>query len=146
MAGSIDVLERCFAGVETRDDALWLNPYWPAELGELEFDVSYRQHLLRLRINGAAVSVASIGGIRRPVPIRSRGMRGHAPARRHRRVPQPLTNACCSFGHENGIYAGQPGRPLGVRAIASSAASACSSGSRLNAPSSSCALCRRRMA
>jgi trehalose 6-phosphate phosphatase len=73
MAGSIDVLERCFGGVETRHDALWLNPYWPTELGELEFDVSYRQHLLRLRITGASICVASIGGRRDPVQLRSRG-------------------------------------------------------------------------
>jgi trehalose/maltose hydrolase-like predicted phosphorylase len=74
MAGSIDVLERCFGGVETRHDALWLNPYWPPELGELEFDVSYRQHLLRLNITGASITVASIGGTRRPVRLRSRGV------------------------------------------------------------------------
>ena len=73
MAGSIDVLERCFGGVETRHDALWLNPYWPSELGELEFDVNYRQHLLRLHISGASISVTSIGGMRRPVQLRSRG-------------------------------------------------------------------------
>jgi trehalose/maltose hydrolase-like predicted phosphorylase len=70
MAGSIDVLERCFAGVETRADALWLNPSWPAELGELEFDITYRQRLLRLRISGTSINVRSIGG--RPEPIRLR--------------------------------------------------------------------------
>ncbi len=73
MAGSIDVLERCFGGVETRHDALWLNPYWPLELGELEFDISYRQHLLRLHVTGSSISVASIGG-RSPVRLRSRGV------------------------------------------------------------------------
>ena len=29
MAGTIDVLQRCFVGVETRDDVLSLNPSWP---------------------------------------------------------------------------------------------------------------------
>jgi alpha,alpha-trehalase len=72
MAGSIDVLERCFAGVETRADALWLNPDWPAELGELEFDITYRQRLIRLRVSGTSITVNSIGGSPHPVRLRCR--------------------------------------------------------------------------
>jgi trehalose 6-phosphate phosphatase len=62
MAGSIDTLERCFGGVETRDGMLWLNPYWPPSLGTLEFDVAFRGHLLRVRINGAGAAVTSLAG------------------------------------------------------------------------------------
>ena len=40
IAGTIDVLQRCFAGIETRDDVLWLNPYWLHSLGALEFPSS----------------------------------------------------------------------------------------------------------
>jgi trehalose 6-phosphate phosphatase len=39
MAGSVDLLQRCFAGLETRHDALWFNPHWPRSLGRLEFAV-----------------------------------------------------------------------------------------------------------
>jgi hypothetical protein len=51
MAGSIDVLQLCFAGVETRGDALHLNPYWPRELGRLEFTMSYREQALTVRLS-----------------------------------------------------------------------------------------------
>ena len=50
MAGTIDVLQRCFAGVETRDDVLWLNPCWPRNLGVLELSILYRGHAITLAI------------------------------------------------------------------------------------------------
>jgi len=57
MAGTVDLLQRCFGGVETRGDTLCLNPYWPAGLGSLEFDIQYRDHTLRLTITAEAVRV-----------------------------------------------------------------------------------------
>ena len=42
MAGCVDLLQRCFAGLETRQDALWFNPHWPHRFGRLEFAVQYR--------------------------------------------------------------------------------------------------------
>ncbi|WP_366889590.1 hypothetical protein [Pseudonocardia sp.] len=30
MAGCVDLLQRCFAGVETRENAIWFNPHWPS--------------------------------------------------------------------------------------------------------------------
>jgi trehalose/maltose hydrolase-like predicted phosphorylase len=36
MAGTVDLLQRCFTSIETRGDTLWLNPCWPEELGVLE--------------------------------------------------------------------------------------------------------------
>ncbi|MEV4536641.1 glycosyl hydrolase family 65 protein [Asanoa sp. NPDC049518] len=62
MAGSIDTMERCFGGLETRDGMLWLNPYWPVSLGTLEFDIAFRGHLLRVRISGAGAKVTSLAG------------------------------------------------------------------------------------
>ncbi|QSB16799.1 glycoside hydrolase family 65 protein [Natronosporangium hydrolyticum] len=73
MAGSVDVLQRCFAGVETRGDTLWLNPYWPPQLGTLEFDIQYREHPLRLRITGETIRVAAGPGRRPPIRLRCRG-------------------------------------------------------------------------
>lgn len=42
MAGCVDLLQRCFAGLETRHDALWFNPHWPRRFGRLEFSLQYR--------------------------------------------------------------------------------------------------------
>ena len=68
MAGSVDVLQ-CFAGVELRGDTLWLNPYWPAELGVLEFTMHYRGHTLTLHIAGKTARVSAGAGVQSPIRI-----------------------------------------------------------------------------
>ncbi|MFF2082731.1 beta-phosphoglucomutase family hydrolase [Nocardia sp. NPDC058176] len=42
MAGTADMVLRCYCGIETRHDVLRLHPVLPAELPEVEFTVSYR--------------------------------------------------------------------------------------------------------
>ena len=59
MAGTVDVLQRCFAGVELRGDVLWLNPFWPKRLGTLEFSIFYRDHVITLSIADHTVRVSS---------------------------------------------------------------------------------------
>ncbi|MDQ2826644.1 MAG: family 65 glycosyl hydrolase, partial [Actinomycetota bacterium] len=44
MAGAIDLVQRCYAGLEVRDDTLWLNPRLPVELTELRFAFRHRDH------------------------------------------------------------------------------------------------------
>ncbi|MEO1060343.1 MAG: glycosyl hydrolase family 65 protein [Actinomycetota bacterium] len=42
MAGTVDLVQRCFSGLETRDGKLWFAPAVPAELGSLRFALQYR--------------------------------------------------------------------------------------------------------
>ena len=44
MAGTVDLLQRGYTGLETRDDVLWLDPTLPAGLAELAFKLRYRRH------------------------------------------------------------------------------------------------------
>ncbi len=44
MAGTVDLVQRGYSGLETRDDVLWLNPALPAGLAELRFKLRYRRH------------------------------------------------------------------------------------------------------
>jgi trehalose/maltose hydrolase-like predicted phosphorylase len=68
MAGTVDLAQRCYSGLETREDVLWLNPSLPEELDGLDFDVRYRGHWginlhltpQRLRIGVAASDAAPI--------------------------------------------------------------------------------------
>ena len=55
MAGTIDLLQRGFTGIETRADALWLDPACCDELAELRFRLRYRDHY------GVNVTVSAIG-------------------------------------------------------------------------------------
>ncbi len=72
LAGSVDLLQRCFSGLETRGNQLLLNPYWPESLGTLELSVRYREHPLVLRISGHQVQVAAGHGMHRPMRISCR--------------------------------------------------------------------------
>jgi alpha,alpha-trehalase len=58
MAGTVDVLQRCYTGIELRGDVLWLNPRLPKPLRHLQVFVRYRGHSLALALEGDAVHVA----------------------------------------------------------------------------------------
>lgn len=73
MAGSIDLLQRCFTGLETRDDRLIINPHWPTDLGSIEFPFVYRGHRLHLRISGRTADLTAEAGNARPIEIECRG-------------------------------------------------------------------------
>jgi alpha,alpha-trehalase len=73
MAGSIDLLQRCFSGLETRGDRLLLCPNWPEALGVLKFSIFYRGHRLQLRISGTQVAVTADDGSQLPIEIECRG-------------------------------------------------------------------------
>jgi alpha,alpha-trehalase len=50
MAGTVDLLQRGYAGLETRGGVLWFGPALPEKLHALEFEIHYRGHRLQVRI------------------------------------------------------------------------------------------------
>jgi len=50
MAGTIDLVLRCYTGIEPREGVLWLNPCLPNELSRLSLKVRYQGHGVRLEI------------------------------------------------------------------------------------------------
>lgn len=73
MTGTVDLVQRCFAGVETRDDVLWVDPHWPPQLGPLRLDIDYRGQGLTLDLAGSVVRVTAAPGPGRPVRCGSDG-------------------------------------------------------------------------
>jgi trehalose/maltose hydrolase-like predicted phosphorylase len=69
MAATADILQRCYAGLETRGDTLRLHPRLPDALSQLDFDLRYRGHWLRCRITGEAISVRSRPSAAAPITI-----------------------------------------------------------------------------
>jgi trehalose/maltose hydrolase-like predicted phosphorylase len=57
MVGSLDLLQRGYAGVETRDEVLRLHPFIPAELRSLAFQIRYRRHLVDIEVTTTQASV-----------------------------------------------------------------------------------------
>ncbi len=74
MAGTLDLLQRCYSGLETREDVLRINPAIPPELGRLAFDVHYRGHLVVFDLTPDRASVrvdVDQGG---PIAVEYRGV------------------------------------------------------------------------
>ncbi|TVR25881.1 MAG: glycoside hydrolase family 65 protein, partial [Ilumatobacter sp.] len=59
MCGSVDLLQRCFSGLEIRGDRLLFAPYWPEALGALSFHIQYRDVPLEVHITGDCVTVSA---------------------------------------------------------------------------------------
>lgn len=73
MAGSVDLLQRCFTGLEMRDDRLILGPLWPETLGPMELAIVYRGMRLHLRISGRTAKVTAEAGKAQPIEVECRG-------------------------------------------------------------------------
>ena len=73
MAGSIDLLQRCFTGLEIRRDRIVLGPLWPKSLGKLDFTFRYRGHRLRLAVIGRNATLSAEPGDAQPVVVECRG-------------------------------------------------------------------------
>jgi trehalose/maltose hydrolase-like predicted phosphorylase len=71
MAGTVHLAQRCYTGLETREDVPWLNPSLPEELDGLDFDVRYRGHrginlhltprLLKVRVADSDAAPIKVG-------------------------------------------------------------------------------------
>ncbi len=73
MAGSIDLLQRCFTGLEMRRDRIVVGPLWPKSLGQLAFSFRYRGHQLRLSVIGRSATLSAELGDAAPVLVECRG-------------------------------------------------------------------------
>lgn len=58
MAGTVDLMQRCFIGLETRSNRIILSPYWPETLGVLAIPIHYRGLHLHLRVSGKGVIIS----------------------------------------------------------------------------------------
>lgn len=73
MAGTVDLVQRCYAGIETRDNILWINPHLPTELAGLRFRIRYRRHWVLLDIDHQRVQVTCERGCNETIDIRVLG-------------------------------------------------------------------------
>jgi trehalose/maltose hydrolase-like predicted phosphorylase len=69
MAGTVDIVQRAFSGMEARGDVLWFKPSLPAELTELSFSVHYRGHRVDVTIARERFRVATRPGPGRPIKL-----------------------------------------------------------------------------
>lgn len=74
MAGTIDLLQRGFSGMEPGPDGvLRFKPNLPPEIENLDFSVYYRRRWLRVRLNNEEVEITSEVTQRPPIEVECRG-------------------------------------------------------------------------
>ncbi|MEE8396586.1 MAG: glycosyl hydrolase family 65 protein, partial [bacterium] len=61
MAGTVDLIQRAYTGIELRDDVLWFNPRLPGEIKEMWMNIVYRGVSLHLRLDQERLSVEADG-------------------------------------------------------------------------------------
>jgi len=69
MAGTIDLLQRCYTGLEARGECLWLHPLLPEQLSHLGFKLFYRGHPIELDLGRDMVRVSAHGSRAAPATI-----------------------------------------------------------------------------
>jgi len=69
MAGTVDLVQRCYSGIEIRHDVLWLNPRLPDELELLQLRVRYRSHWIVLRITHEEIEISLEEGGLNPIQV-----------------------------------------------------------------------------
>ena len=57
MAGTVDLVMRCYSGLEVRDDVLWFNPLLPDQLRQVRQKIHYRGQWLDILVNHQRLTV-----------------------------------------------------------------------------------------
>jgi alpha,alpha-trehalase len=69
MAGTIDLLQRGYSGIEFRDNILRFNPCLPKEITLMRTEIRYRGHSLSININPQYLTIKSERGTVKPIRI-----------------------------------------------------------------------------
>ena len=57
MAGTVDIIQRCYTGLEVRNDILFINPALPEELERIHMRIRYRGHWVQMRFKPGSLWV-----------------------------------------------------------------------------------------
>ncbi len=99
-AGTLDILQRCYTGLDAREDALHFNPLLPDDLRSLRFLLRYRNQLVTVEVGHEHLRLTSAPGPAAPIDVVVRDeraelaagatLRFRLPAERRRRPARTL--------------------------------------------------------
>lgn len=72
MAGTVDIVQRCYTGLVTRDDVLWLNPNLPKGINRLSFRIQYRHQSVKVDICQRVIHVRAGHSSAEPIKVGSK--------------------------------------------------------------------------
>jgi trehalose/maltose hydrolase-like predicted phosphorylase len=58
MAGSLDLVQKTYAGVEIREDALWIKPDLPENIGSIKLRINYRLHWVFISVDRQNITIS----------------------------------------------------------------------------------------
>ncbi|MFW5681236.1 MAG: glycoside hydrolase family 65 protein [Pseudomonadota bacterium] len=73
MAGTVDLVERCYTGLEIGPEVLRFNPHLPEEVASLATRLHYRRHFLDVEVTHEQLTIASRPTAAAPITIAYRG-------------------------------------------------------------------------
>ncbi|WP_045221868.1 glycoside hydrolase family 65 protein [Desulfonatronum thioautotrophicum] len=69
MAGTVNMIQVGYTGLETRGDVLWLNPCLPDNLGRLQMQIHYRGHNLSIEIVPGKMTITACRARKKSIQI-----------------------------------------------------------------------------
>ena len=69
MAGSVDIVTRCYMGLEMRADRLWFHPLLPREVEFVKFHLVYRDQALSVAVSQHQLRITAAEGDAAPIRI-----------------------------------------------------------------------------
>jgi alpha,alpha-trehalase len=69
MAGTVDLVQRGYTGMELAEDVLWFAPRLPAPLSYLELELRYRGHFLQIEVSHERLHIATSDHQAKPIRI-----------------------------------------------------------------------------
>ncbi len=73
MAGTVDLVQRCYTGIEMRDDVLWINPCLPDPLRNVHFRLRYRSNWIAVELTSERLRLTIGRSRNEPVKIGIQG-------------------------------------------------------------------------
>lgn len=74
MAGTVDLIQRCYTGLVFRNGEVTLNPHLPKELQTIDFSIGYRGTWIRILLEDGTLTLHSEAGCsEEPVPVVVKG-------------------------------------------------------------------------
>jgi trehalose/maltose hydrolase-like predicted phosphorylase len=69
MAGTVDLVERVWTGLELKGGMLRVNPELPEQIDRLDMRIRYREHSLDLRLTHDSLTVRGRDGVAAPISL-----------------------------------------------------------------------------
>ena len=92
----MDIVQRCYTGIETRNDVLWFDPDLPDALKKLNLHIHYRGHSMAVELTHNCLRVMSKHSIAKKIQIGFKGEVFDLSAGEMKEFP--LKNASYVFG------------------------------------------------